>query len=267
MYYYPAHYEPRYLYQPLDYYHYYHSPEYYTAKYGPRTALSRYYYANPYVSSYSDGRFELLRRSPFYTSADALIEDEERRLSERLSRASSVPRSLRASSIPPVRASSLAPEENLRYSTRASSVPPENPRVTLQPKIVHYSPKMVDRQTPSTTYTYQTQVPTTPEDKKKPTSANPVSFGPRIYTNLSVFPTMKHSSYSLLTPIDRYRYRTVPTKAYSGYPSTSYYSYPTPTSTTASAYRRSDLYPTRFQINRITSPSVDSFHAGRRTLY
>ena len=271
MYYYPAHYEPRYLNPPYDYFHYYHSPEFYSSRYGPRSYLTRYYFGNPYVSSYSDGRFELLRRPPFYSSAAPYSEEQELRLSRSLGRELSIPRSVRASSIPP-RASSPPPgvEENLKHSTRASSVPPETAGVTFTPKIVHYSPKMVDTQTPTATYTYQTKVPVAPEDSpKKATTSNPVSFGPRIYTNLSVFPTMRHSSYSLLAPIDRYRYRTstIPTKVYAGLPSTSYYSYPTPTSSTARAYRQSELYPTRFQINRITSPSVDSFHAGRRTLY
>lgn len=275
MYYYPAHYEPRY-YSPYDYFHYYHSPDYYYNKYGitPRSVVSRYYIGSPYISSYSDGRFELLHRTPFYSSVGN-HSDEEDRFATRFSRAVSVPRFARESSIPPrsSRAGSVPLEENLRHSTRASSVPPENTRVSFQPKIVHYSPNMVDRSTPSTTYTYQSRVPVAPEDKPGPsklTSANPVSFGPRIYTNLSVFPTNRHSSYSLLTPIDRYKYRTstIPTKVYGGMgPSMSYHSYPTPTGSTSSAYRQSDHYPTRFQINRITSPTMDSFYAGRRTLY
>lgn len=247
MYYFPTRYSLRHLY-PYDYSTY---PSYYN--YGPRTTI-RYYNISPYISSYSDGRYELLRRTLLFIDYP-----EESRPSRSRTRSPSPVRSLvRASSIPP---RSFSPEPVAR-SARASSVPPIEGS-SLCPVLVRYSPKLIDGKSPDATYVYHSKMPELPARS----ISNPLSFGPRIYTNLSVFPTMKHSSYSLLTPIDRYKYRTVPTKSYSGYPSTSYYSYPTPTSSTASAYRQSDVYPTRFQINRINSPALDSFHAGRRTVY
>lgn len=265
MYYYPTHYEPRYL-HPYDYYYYYH-PELHSVR-SPRTVVTRYYLGSPYVSSYSDGRYELLHRPSVY-STPGPVSDDEIRVPRRFSRATSLPREVRDSSLPRSRASSLGPEENLRHSSRASSVPPHSTTVTVRPTIVHYSPNMADAHTPTSSYTYTSRIPANPSDTpRRLVSASPLSFGPRHYTALSVFPTMKHSSYNLLAPIERYRYRTVPTKTYSGgFPSSSYYSYPTPTGSTASAYRQSELYPTRFQINRITSPNLESFYAGRRTLY
>lgn len=257
MYHYPAHYEARYEY-PADYLNYKYEPK-------TRVTTTRYYIGNPYITSYTDGRFELLRRTPIYSSsADLGLE------SLRNSRAISIPP--RASSIPP-RCSSPGREE-LRRSIRASSVPPvETQELTpITPSFTRFTPKLATGSTPTPTYTYCSRVPTEAGDMSSDSprrvySANPMSFGPRIYTSLSVFPTMRYSSYNLMSPIDRYRYRTTPTKSYSTYPSTSYYSYPTPTSSTSSAYRRSDLYPTRFQINRVTYPSMERFYAGRRTLY
>lgn len=259
MYYYPSHYEYRYL-HPSDY----STVDNTTTPI--RQITDNYYYGNPYVSSYNDGRFELLRRTPIYSSH----------------RESSLPREIphrayRAGSIPPVRETSPAVEEARRH-IRASSLPPvetEPLRDPSRPSIVHFTPNVADPKAPSTTYSYYTRLPDTPGNKmpdqpRRMYTANPVTFGPRIYTSLSVFPTMRHSSCALLTPIDRYRYRTVPTKSYNAeyrpY-SNSYYSYPTPTRSTSSAYRQSDIYPTRFQINRVTSPSTDRFYANRRTLY
>lgn len=247
MYYYPAHYEARYEHPSQSY----DAPR-------SRVVSTHYYIGNPYITSYSDGRFELLRRTPIYSSVRSSSVDRE---------LSPPPRSYRASSIPP-RYPSVS--QDLRHSSRASSVPPTD---YIRPSIVHFTPKMADHSTtPNTTYSYFSRLPDAPGDKipdppKRCFTANPMSFGPRIYTSLSVFPTMRHSSYNLLAPIDRYRYRTTPTKAYSSYPSTQYYSYPTPTRSTSSAYRQSDLYPTRFQINRVTYPSMERFWAGRRTLY
>ncbi|XP_018017608.1 uncharacterized protein LOC108674197 [Hyalella azteca] len=249
MYYYPAHYEARY--EPYDYYNYYDSLKYLR----PGFVTTRYYIGNPYITSYSDGRFELLRRTPVYSTLR----------SRSVEREITPPRFVRASSIP---RQTSPPAENLRHSTRASSVPPTD---SFTPSIVHYTPKLSESSSPATTFSYFSRLPEVPgkmpDQPKRIFTANPVSFGPRVYTNLSVFPTMRHSSYSLMTPIDRFRYRTVPTKSYNTYPSSSYYSYPTPTRTTSSAYRQSDLFPTRFQIDRLTSPSVERFYAGRRTQY
>jgi len=168
-----------------------------------------------------------------------------------------------------VRARSASPNRSItpgRVHVRSTSIPPHE----LSPivaKVFRYTPKINS----SPSYTYLTRYPSEIEDTMDSTprrisSPSPLSFGPRIYTSLSVFPSMRHSSYNLMAPIDRYRYRTTSRKQTGDTPS-SYLGYPTPTTSTASAYRQSDLYPNRFQINNLTSPSVERFHAGRRTLY
>jgi len=169
-----------------------------------------------------------------------------------------------------VRSRSASPNRSItpgRIHVRSTSIPPHDLSPTVA-KGFRYTPK-VDS---SPSYTYLTRLPSETEDTmdstpKRISSASPLSFGPRIYTSLSVFPSMRHSSYNLMAPIERYRYRTTTQKRTGDTPA-SYLGYPTPTTTTtASAYRQSDLYPNRFQINNLTSPSVDRFHAGRRTVY
>jgi len=180
---------------------------------------------------------------------------------------------VRARSSSPRRVFSVEPLEGLERAARSSSVPPAERIIAQAPftaKVVRYTPKIGYH--PSPTYRYVSKLPIEPayEDMestpKRMYSAAPMSTGPRMYTGLSVFPTMRHSSYNLMAPIDRYRYRTSAAKMTPSSPA-SYYSYPTPTTSTSSAYRNSDLYPTRHQIQRVTEPSMERIHAAHRTLY
>lgn len=137
-------------------------------------------------------------------------------------------------------------EKEFIRQSRARSLPPDNiPRArscsppTLRrapslerlepsvPVLTRFYPEYSKRDAPY--FSYVTRYPYLDMDSSRRMLSNrPLTFGPKHYTSLSVFPSMRHTSYSLLEPIERYRYHS----GHKSYASTcpSYLGYPTPSS-------------------------------------
>lgn len=166
------------------------------------------------------------------------------------------PGRFRSPSPPPLRRTSYLPQR---------AYPSVQVLTACVPKITRYYPEYSKPDAPH--YSYLTRMPGSSSFTPTPRliSNIPHSYGPKHLTGCSTFPTMRHSSYSLLEPIERYRYHTGSKTL--GSSSSNYLGYPTPTTHSSSAYRVPEVHPSRFQLGRINEPSLSAFHAGRRTLY
>lgn len=135
-------------------------------------------------------------------------------------------RSLPPEGIIPRRARSCSPErERALVLRRAPSVERIEYLEPCVPVLTRYYPEYSKRDAPW--FSYTTRYPYSVMDHHRSMLANkPLSFGPKHYTSLSTFPTMRHTSFSLLEPIERYRYHS----GHKPYASTcnSYLGYPTP---------------------------------------
>jgi len=172
-----------------------------------------------------------------------------------------------------VRARSLPPE-SVTKRARSPTPPLHTPSVVHRapnvellsacvPKITRYYPEYSRRDAPH--YTYTTRMPLSDSTSPRLLSNSPHTYGPKHLTGCSVFPTMRHSSYSLLEPIERYRYHPS-AKNVNHSTVSNYLGYPSPTHH-SSAYRVPEVHPTRFQLERINEPSTNAFNAARRTIY
>jgi len=182
-------------------------------------------------------------------------------------------RSVRARSLPPeritkrARSPSPTPVRPVRPSVPvlAACLQPQVEALSAcVPKITRYYPEYSRRDAPH--YTYTTRMPLSDTTTPRLLSNSPHTYGPKHLTGCSVFPTMRHSSYSLLEPIERYRYHPS-SKAPTHSTVHTYLGYPSPTHHSSSAYRVPEVNPTRFQLERINEPNTNAFHAARRTLY
>merc|ERR1711962_635978 len=159
-----------------------------------------------------------------------------------------------------VRARSLPPERVTKRARSPSPTPPVRPSRPYVPVLAaSYQPQVeaLSACVPKITRYY-------PEYSRR--DAPHYTYGPKHLTGRSVFPTMRHSSYSLLEPIERYRYHPS-SKAPTHSTVHTYLGYPSPSHHSSSAYRVPEVHPTRFQLERINEPTTNAFHAGRRTLY
>jgi len=134
-------------------------------------------------------------------------------------------RRVRASSLPPERSRSPSPPPGqVLHPLRRSSQEILAPCV---PTVTRYYPEYDKCGAPWYSYTTKMPLPTAADSSRRMLSVKPLTFGPKHLTGCSTFPTMRHTSYSLLEPIERYRYHS----GHKPYASTcnTYLGYPTPT--------------------------------------